>query len=1005
MPPEKVLTPEREFSETIIKCTTPRYGIPETEFLDYVTESILERAIFDKGRVLKYIGISGIMFPSHFSFLKRSSTDNKPYPSMHRTEFIVKGIDGKIKVKFCYLKPVMRGLRANSNGRWTVLGYSPRSINGVSHSSGNEEPIKKVLDLGEFKLSELMKECFEDVLIFKERRNEYQISPEYKYVYEESENSIYVKVACRPLGTNKAIVAVEITNTSKINTSLTKGYSLDDVAKNSFYGAHSRIEVSECKIEDMLSTDSNIFCNNINTFPVISKENSQEVFSSPMIVYDSLSHLPVKLEMSFTEITESERKLKESLYLLTEKQKKFLESGGKISKILEIIRALGKSLEDKVTNMHKFQWDAIQMFIAKIIDGKTSPMIIRAPTGSGKSLVFYTCCVLMKELSDDLRGTITFVTFPTRALNSQQFGEMIKFVFNLNKAGIEISLGMYMGSNSEGAVRTLDPREYKDGDSITTINECPACGNQKIIASKPNENRIIPKCANTKCGESLPFIFLSNWETEKYCPNIVVGTPDKLINSLSHNVYSHSIFGAPCRKCSNCKSCKPLCDKYQNEVIITCDVCNTGMSEQNNFSSTPCFIVFDEIHTLSGTQGNLFSHFLSLMKVLNKSYGNHRNFWYLGATATVANQNELLYNLTGYPANELVVFPNKEEYFVNNDKGYFEINKNLKHRYVILEPLTLSTRGSISLTVNNISDCIYNAKKLNLDIIKNLASMNIDVEKSFGTQTVYVLRKDDGRDIEKYIPENAEASGIKKPRIMFGSGDLSSEEISQLNKKVKANELDVLVVTQIYGQGVDFPGLNILHFFGTPRMFIEFHQVVGRTGRSKVPGIVIIHPSPSIPRDEWVYHNFRKMMIDIDGYYEPTPINYANKYAITLSIPNIIHTLLMTYAYKDHNMRFADYVYEKISSDKSLLDKIMDDAVRVYVREETRDLDKEEIRREVGTRLLEILMEFRNYKNPVKEILTQKNILIGTLRRQNKKIPYLNRTYIPVLEKLKTSRS
>lgn len=1001
-----MLTPEEDFSDAVIRHMTPRYGKPETNFLDFVTKSIVEQATFDKRQDIKYIGVSGMLFPQHYSYLKRNSEDNKPYPFLHRTEFIVTNLNqAKIKVRFCYLRPVIRGLRERNNGKWTALGSSPRTIDGVPHSSGNEEPAKQILELGEFEISNLMKEKFSKRLAFMEGRNEYDIDPNYKYVYTQPENSILAEISCRHLEPDKAVITVQITNTSSIDTSLINSFSSNDVAKKSFYGSHTVIDVSNCDVEDMLSEDSGTHCNNVNTFPVISKENVHKVFSSPLVVHDSPSCSPIKLHLSFNEITKSKENLKDSLYLLSDEQKKYLETSSKVEKILKIVTALGKSLDGKVTHLHKFQWDAIQTFIGKIVDKNSTPMVIRAPTGSGKSLVFYTCCVLLKELSNDVRGTIAFVTFPTRALNTQQFGEMIEFFFHLNEEGIKISLGMYMGKKTEGAVKTLDPSICNAGDAILAMDHCPACGNHNIVISKPNPNRIVPKCANTKCGAEFPFIFLSNRETEKFCPNVIVGTPDKLINSLSHNVYSHPIFGAPCKKCPNCESCMPSCTKHQSEATVPCDVCKTELTEKDNFQSTPCFVVFDEIHTLSGTQGNLFSHFLSLMKVLNRTYGNPETFWYLGATATIANQGELLYNLTGYQSRDLMVFPSEVEYSAKNGKGYFETNSDLKHRYVILESLTVSTRGSISRSANNISDRIQVANKSESEIIKNLTCAGIDVQKSFGTQTIYVLRKDDGRDIEKYIPEDAQANNIRKPRILFGSGDLSSEEISQLNNKVRTNQLDILVVTQIYGQGVDFPGLNILHFFGTPRRFIEFHQVVGRTGRSRVPGIVIVHPSPSIPRDEWVYQNFRKMINDINGHYEPTPINYANKYAISLSIPNIIHTLLIANAYQDHNMRFSNYVYDRLRSDKPLVDKILSQAVSVYVRNETRDSDKDEIRREIGKKLLEILYEFGKYKMPIKEVLEQKNILVGTLRRPSTKVPYSNMTPATILGGLKTSRS
>ena len=119
----------------------------------------------------------------------------------------------------------------------------------------------------------------------------------------------------------------------------------------------------------------------------------------------------------------------------------------------------------------------------------------------------------------------------------------------------------------------------------------------------------------------------------------------------------------PLVKCKECGSHKGLCWKDQKDDIVKCQVCGNENDREKCISrSTPCFVVFDEVHTLSGTSGNLLSHFLSLLQAVSRNYGNKEKFWYLGASATIANQTELLHNLTGYPEDSMEVFPEKNDF-------------------------------------------------------------------------------------------------------------------------------------------------------------------------------------------------------------------------------------------------------------------------------------------------------------------------------------------------------
>ena len=52
-----------------------------------------------------------------------------------------------------------------------------------------------------------------------------------------------------------------------------------------------------------------------------------------------------------------------------------------------------------------------------------------------------------------------------------------------------------------------------------------------------------------------------------------------------------------------------------------------------------------------------------LLKVTNEKYGITNAIQHLGATATIANQDELITNLTGWKTNEETIFPKEENFW------------------------------------------------------------------------------------------------------------------------------------------------------------------------------------------------------------------------------------------------------------------------------------------------------------------------------------------------------
>jgi superfamily II DNA/RNA helicase len=982
------------------------------QLLDELSNAVLSSAIYSPNGGLAGIGIIDIIFPRDYSkYVEKLPFKSTTVPCFHHTEFLVEGEPStKLTVNFNFLQPKIRRLReirqyADQTRR---INIGKLIIDEKVYSKDFEEPIDRTVIL-ENLVSAIITSPIEQDFSFQ--RGEEPIEEikdksgvvRAEYIRESTPIKGSILLSAEPMiGLPKVFkVTVRITNTTE---SLSKGknfpskwrFNKEEVLKKSFLAAHTLIKINggKANIGDPLS------CANINTSPAISKIDENTIFSSPIIAYDYPKTEPIPMEKTLDAMTADEDSLLGSMNLLSQQEKDALKTTGKSKQVFQTFRALLYS-NPKLKSLYKFQFDAIQVFIKKVLSNDPQPLIVLAPTGSGKSLVFYVCAVLMKLLRDDLNGTIAFITFPTRALNSQQFSEMVEFFYHLNKLGSKATLGLYMGGkqwddSTWASVVSLKPQEVEEGQELPNINRCPACKHDKIVAKKADKDRILPVCE--KCGQALDYVYLSNKETEAFCPNVIVGTPDKIVNSLSTNVYAHTLFGAPSKKCPKCQRYTALVKKDQNYPVINCK-CGTPMGPETITKSTPCFVVFDEVHTLVGTQGNLFGQFLSLMRVLNQFYGGPEKYWYLGATATIVNRDELICNLTGYANRPEQTFPlpeNSQKYFVKNDN-------RVRHRYLLLEPLDKKTRWSISWITASLHSFLNKALDEDRAIIQSLNQKYKNVNLSYKTQTVYVTRKDEGRDLEKYLPDMASAYKLGNPYVTFGYGDLSTHQLTMLNKLVRDNKIDILLVTQIYGQGVDFPGLNILHFFGTPKTFIELAQVVGRTGRDELPSLVLLHLLPNIPRDIWVYQNFRTAIKEMDQgiLFEPTPINVHNRYAINLSLPNVFNVLVMARSIKDHQMRYAEYVNRYFNKNSAELIKLLEQIEQVYVRNDTiASGEKQKIRQLILRTVRDLIMDFRDSHTDTSDHLLRKQILIPTLRERKKQVRYYERMRFPVVEQL-----
>ena len=995
------------------------------EVLDSVTEEGIADLIYSDRRPLDDVGLVGAIFPRDYGSNMRNQNRSITVPFFHQTEFLVKAMSSAtVEGEFRFLQVRYRSVQHYKQDiRGRMRWHPPTSVawmSGKEYRSGPDAPVVHTVPFGPYKLSRLLQATesggaisipfnLPDGAEDPETIEDTKAKEKVKVTIGWAALKIKVEVSATMVRPGFFRLRVSVVNETRSET-LDARYPFrpTEAVKRALFAGRTLTKVSGGgEIVPPNPRDEKIALGNqkrtqlsanVNTYPTLSKIEPRLIYSSPLIVSDHHRQEAISMDVNLVQLTQSQSSVFNNLYLLDDMERAYVKANW-LPRLHAVLQALAETNPGRIERLYKFQWDAIQYFLKGLIHGDSRPFVLKAPTGSGKSLVFYVDAALMCILPDGTNGTTSFLSFPTRALNSQQFSEMIGFFYHLGKHGLSTTLGLYMGrdddSDRQAAVKSLSPWNTREGDPIGIIEKCPNCGAGDMIAKKPSERRIVPVCSS--CGTELSYLYLSNDETQRFCPNVVVGTPDKLVNAISYNVYSHVMVGAPAKKCPKCGQFYPLCLKDQKGDSQECQACGTQLGQVARTHTSPRLVVFDEVHTLTGTQGNLLAHFLALLRVLSKKYTGFDKHWYVGGSATVANPEKLVTELTG--STQQTLFPDDESF----ERDYFaKKTDSLRHRFVVFEPVRRTTRGSVSWLSLGIYDYLQREVSPSGSLAAKLSLVGVK-PTDLKVQAVYVLRKNEGRDLDSYIP--ALASGLRMgiPETKFGSGDMTEMELAALARRVRASELDILLVTAIYGVGVDFPNLNIIHLFGTPRSFIELSQVVGRTGREKLPGLVFLHILPPVPRDQWVYQNFRYAVEDMQGLLEPTPINAMNRYAISVSTPNVFNALVMARAYEDHQMRYASHVASEFLADKTKLASLLQEMAQVYTRPAS-DSELPKVKNLIFNTVRQILIDFRTSSLETTKHLEQQQLLVPTLRGKSKLVYYSEAQSYPVLDEIEFTR-
>jgi hypothetical protein len=582
--------------------------------------------------------------------------------------------------------------------------------------------------------------------------------------------------------------------------------------------------------------------------------------------------------------------LEKHLSEFTSAERGQLIKSGRHEILAGVMAAVAKA-NPTIMTLHSFQWLAIQRRARLLLKGSSTGVcqLVKAPTGSGKTLVFLANALLHFLWTGDRVA----IAFPTRVLNEDMYRRLTLFLHAARevfpKAGV--TGGILIGSRDPlyRAVHKPEP-----GARMVQFNECPACSKRATIIGYEVSGRVAGKCS--ACAHLIDYMFGSG-EALDYLPAILIATPDKLFYEATARKGSEAVpmrlFGGKARRCS-CGAFSPDWWEFKTRCIR----CSKPL--QAELERRPIrFWIFDEVHSLHGLSGIYLSMFLAALQLYWKRATtphvspatSESLFAFEMGTATIANERELLLELTRVSGTDSLVFSPGDAEFLQH---FTPRNDVIRYRTLITVPIACSATEAASRTLET-ADAIL----LDGALQDQLAhSLNLPTgNRPYEMNLTYVQRKHLGEALARDFNTRMAMSSISRPTLPFISGDTEQRRLMEFFHQAKQGDLKNFIANMVISLGLDISLLNHMIVVSYPDSTTEFVQVIGRTGRrTGVPGFAHLLLRPDLPRDSEIYERFRYMLCDLRGYFEAQPMQRANQYAAKRMFANLLHLVLVAHS-------------------------------------------------------------------------------------------------------------
>lgn len=614
---------------------------------------------------------------------------------------------------------------------------------------------------------------------------------------------------------------------------------------------------------------------------------------------------------------------------LSEESRKRLAESDKLERIAGLFRVLSRAFP-KITHLHRFQWIALQRQLALLLEGKVRGRchLVKAPTGTGKTLVFMAAALLHYLWTDER----VVLTFPTRILNEDMYRRLTVLVTHAREefpdAGI--TAGILIGTRDPLYDAISRPQA---GQPMVQFDRCPRCDSRGSVFGESKGPRVVGVCRNPDCNLQLDYMY-GSLESVDFLPAIVIATPDKLFFEATARSGPEAValrfFGGRYRTCKRCGAKSPDWWEYKER----CQKCNS--QDLGEVTRSPIlYWIFDEVHSLHGLTGVYLSTFLAGLQAYWKRVNNQDSidlgtdlqFGFMVGTATIANETELLSELTRVrdPPRDLVITPKDSEFY----SAFNPVAEQTRYRTLITIPLASSV---VSLAVR---EMIYSRKSLGPGAplhrqICRLLGLS-DSTEPFRMTLTYVQRKNVGYDLVREYSHIAPVEIGTSEAIPFVSGDTPNWLLVEYFNRASNGQLHTFVANVVISLGLDIEDLNHMLIVSVPESMTEFVQTIGRTGRRvPTPGHCHLLLRPDYPRDLEVFANFHYVMSDVRGYFEAQPLRHANLYAARRIFANMLRLILAAHSEADYKwMLSANKAAEKLLNRAHLRAQVIRDVADV----------------------------------------------------------------------------
>lgn len=711
-----------------------------------------------------------------------------------------------------------------------------------------------------------------------------------------------------------------------------------------------------------------------------------ELVVAPFGVYDTIRLDPV-LGPEFSTLCKDIDSLI-SLSSLSETAIKYLRGGSYRSAcLLAVMRAIQRTFRGptgSVKRLYAYQWKAIQNRIEFLASGtRDRTTVIRAPTGAGKTLVFFANAAIHFLFT----GQRAVMTFPTRILNEDMFKRLTRFVYALREEMHAVDPQLVDRINGGILIGTSDPSynaivNPKLGQMMVQYDGCPKCqekGLSKKMVCQEIAGRMVGVCEDEKCKHTITYM-AGPKEVGDLLPALTIATPDKLFYEATIRAPQKALrfFGAPCIRCKCGYHVSLMNKEGQIGDSLKCSQCGQTIDKAQAFKagakalpklvkSPPLYFVLDEIHSLYGITATLISYFFNLLREMARSFGAEFEPTFETGTATIANERELIEAVTHQ---EMMLFPNEQEFF-----DYFEVNPHrVRYRTLIFMPVGKATRSTIT-------NSILSGHRGNQSSGALANSIGKRTDGAYDFLLAYIPRKVNG-----YIVANELRRVLDDKSITFLSGDAPTARLVTLLQDIFDRKTDLLLANMVVSLGIDIPRLNNMLMLGVPKSMTEMVQTVGRTGRGRYPGHVVVHLQPSIPRDEFVYRHFHRVMGDVTGYFDRKPVAPVNTYVADLVFINVLHALLSTRLAEDYRNAFCSRSGEWLAvnnNSRAFLGRVVKE---VLGRGGTPDLQRE-VALTLQPRLRDIIFELSTNRDLLFKWIESRPDALYSLRARADRVP------------------